>query len=222
MVANNIFLLVGRDNWQKDISSTVVLLERLNKNNIKVIWEDPVAEAIYISQRFEKKIEWLPKIFRKISLQILEIFYGLLHPSYFLFRYRGKNTSVPSRCKSLKNRILKLGIAEQTIILSRSSGARVASLIADELHFKHVICLGYPFKHPDQNDEPARYLHLEKLKTPMLILQGIDDVYGGLDVQEKYILSDKIELSFLKTDHDFNINEIMANDIVDRIKVIAN
>lgn len=37
-----------------------------------------------------------------------------------------------SRCNELKRIIRKLGIANRAIVLSRSSGGRVSSLIADE------------------------------------------------------------------------------------------
>ena len=126
-----------------------------------------------------------------------------------------------SRCESLANTICTRGIAAQTIILSRSSGGRVSSLIADQLGIKHVVCLGYPFKHPDHGDEPERYAHLAQLKTPMLIIQGVDDEYGGLEIEDKYVLSEKIEVSFLNTNHNFDISDAMAHEIVELIERVT-
>lgn len=79
-------------------------------------------------------------------------------------------------------------------------------MIADELQIKQLICLGYPFKHPEKKEEPGRYQHLKDLKTPFLIIQGTKDEYGGLGVTEKYELSPTIELFFVDTNHEFNIS----------------
>ena len=196
---NNILLLVGRDDWQKDEALNLALLNKLRTNNIEVVWEDPAAEVIHSLRKFESKFGFISKNIRKFNLRIVQILYGLLNPSYLVYLYKRKNNDVLSRCESLANTICTRGIAAQTIILSRSSGGRVSSLIADQLGIKHVVCLGYPFKHPDHGDEPERYAHLAQLKTPMLILQGVDDEYGGLEIEHKYVLSEKIEVSFLNT-----------------------
>ena len=94
--------------------------------------------------------------------------------------------------------------------------------IADELGLKQIVCLGYPFKHPEQDDDPARYTHLAKLQTPMLIMQGIHDEYGGIEIQTRYELSNNITLLFLDTDHNFAIDDAMAQDIVQNIKCVVD
>jgi len=221
VIKNNVIILVGRDDWQKDEVLNSTLISRLRKNNVEIIWEDPAAEVIYILRKIEKKLECLPASIKKFNLRAIRILYGLLHPSYFLYLYKRKNSSVLSRCEALKKTTRKRGVAEQVIVISRSSGGRVSSLIADELSLKHIVCLGYPFKHPDLGDEPERYLHLEKLKTPMLIIQGVHDEYGGLEIKNKYKLSEKIELLFFNTNHDFNIDEAMAHDIVEKIESVV-
>ncbi len=218
---NNILLLVGRDDWQKDEALNLALLNKLRANNVEVLWEDQAAEVIHFLRKIESKISILPKRMRKLNLRIVQILYGLLNPSYLVYLYKRKGNDVLSRCESLANTICKRGIAAQTIILSRSSGGRVSSLIADELGIKHVVCLGYPFKHPDHGDEPERYAHLAQLKTPMLIIQGVDDEYGGLEIEDKYVLSEKIEVSFLNTNHNFDISDAMAHEIVELIERVT-
>ena len=89
------------------------------------------------------------------------------------------------------------------IIISRSSGCIIASQLADSLNISKVICLGYPFKHPDKSQEPHRYTHLETIKIPMLIIQGINDEYGGSEIIDKYFLSSRFEIYFINTNHDF-------------------
>ncbi len=97
----------------------------------------------------------------------------------------------------------------------------MASLIADELGLKQIVCLGYPFKHPEQGDDPARYTHLAKLQTPMLIMQGIHDEYGGIEIKTRYELSHNITLLFLNTDHNFTMDDGMEQEIVQHIERVV-
>lgn len=60
----------------------------------------------------------------------------------------------------------------------KSMGGRIASMVADEVGAKALVCLGYPF-HPPGKPNAARTEHLRKLKTPTLILQGTRDPFGG-------------------------------------------
>ena len=181
MRENTRLLLVGRDDWQKDEALNLALLQQLKNNRIEIIWEDPAAPVIHFFRKIEQKYKIFSPRIKKCHLRLIQIVYGLLHPSYFVYLYKRKNNSVAFRCESLKKTIRKHGGAKRTIVLARSSGGRVASLIADELNLKQIVCLGYPFKHPEQDDEPARYAHLAQLKTPMLIIQGIRDVIWPRD-----------------------------------------
>jgi predicted alpha/beta-hydrolase family hydrolase len=107
---------------------------------------------------------------------------------------------------------------QNIFIISRSSGGRVASLIEDEPIIKKIICLSYPFKHPEKDEEPLRTKHLEYIQKPLLIIQGYKDAYGGKEVLEKYRLSPSISLSFLDTDHEFRLSESEWKDTVKKIK----
>jgi len=129
---------------------------------------------------------------------------------------------VELRIKKLKMSILKLGSQKEIIILSRSAGGRFSSRIADELNIKHIICLSYPFKNPNEGIEPDRYLHLINLKTPMLIIQGESDEYGGLEVKDNYIFSSNIELFFVDTNHDFKISNHDWERVLTKIDKIIN
>lgn len=60
----------------------------------------------------------------------------------------------------------------------KSMGGRIASMVADEVGAKALVCLGYPF-HPPGKPNAARTEHLRKLKTPTLIVQGTRDPFGG-------------------------------------------
>ncbi len=50
---------------------------------------------------------------------------------------------------------------------------------------------------------------------------GVDDEYGGLEIEHKYVLSEKIEVSFLNTNHNFDISDAMAHEIVELIERIT-
>jgi predicted alpha/beta-hydrolase family hydrolase len=148
-------------------------------------------------------------------MRIIQILTSLAQPSYPYFAYNRRRGAIAARCKTLKKIIQRLDKPKHAIALSRSSGGRVSSLIADELQLKQIICLGYPFKHPTKNEQAERYQHLAKLRTPMLIFQGVKDQYGGSEVLEKYPLSPMVQVELVDTDHHFEIEH-------DRLQIIAN
>jgi len=85
----------------------------------------------------------------------------------------------------------------------KSMGGRMASMVADEMNVRGLICLGYPFHPPGQPDK-LRTKHLETLKTPTLILQGERDPFGTRDDVKRYKLSRAITVEFIADgDHSF-------------------
>ncbi len=89
------------------------------------------------------------------------------------------------------------------VIGGKSLGARMASMIADELGVGGLICLGYPF-HPPGRPDRLRTEHLIKLNTPTLICQGERDSFGNLAEVPEYALSENIRIHWLTDgDHGF-------------------
>lgn len=85
----------------------------------------------------------------------------------------------------------------------KSMGGRIASMVADETGVAGLVCLGYPFHPPGQPDK-LRVAHLEKLRTPALIVQGERDAFGARDEISCYSVSKKIQILFLADgDHSF-------------------
>ncbi|MDG1438860.1 MAG: alpha/beta fold hydrolase [Emcibacteraceae bacterium] len=78
----------------------------------------------------------------------------------------------------------------------KSMGGRMASMVADDCEVDGAVCLGYPFYAPGKLDKP-RIEHLERLQTPLLILQGERDTMGSRDIVGGYSLSDKIDIHWL-------------------------
>lgn len=92
--------------------------------------------------------------------------------------------------------------SQPLFIGGKSMGGRMASLLADELGVKGLVCLGYPF-HPQGKPERLRTAHLEPLQTPTLIVQGSRDALGNREEVGAYALSSAIQLCWLEDgDHD--------------------
>lgn len=96
-----------------------------------------------------------------------------------------------------------VGGPQEVFIGGKSMGGRQASLIADELEVKGLICLGFPFHAPGK--APGnRIEHLKTLKTPTLICQGTRDPMGTQAEMACYALSKQIQISWLEDgDHSF-------------------
>ena len=103
-------------------------------------------------------------------------------------------------CKGL---LIFLGHHRSITILSHSIGGRIAANLAHHIHIKRIICFGYPFKHPEEPEDKRRTAVLEDIQTPVLIIQGCSDEYGGTDVREKYNLSTSVEIMNVDSNHDY-------------------
>jgi predicted alpha/beta-hydrolase family hydrolase len=100
----------------------------------------------------------------------------------------------PSAAKRSKN-AAEGGVA--TFIGGKSMGGRIASMVADEMNVRGLVCFGYPF-HPPGKPERLRTKHLETLKTPALILQGTRDPFGSPQDVAGYTLSPSIRVEWLE------------------------
>jgi predicted alpha/beta-hydrolase family hydrolase len=95
------------------------------------------------------------------------------------------------------------GGGERLVIGGKSLGGRMASLVADEMRVRALVCLGYPF-HPPGKPERLRVAHLEPLRTPALIVQGSRDPFGSRDEVARYRLSQAIRVHWIEDgDHSF-------------------
>ena len=96
-----------------------------------------------------------------------------------------------------------LGGGEKLFIGGKSMGGRIASMVADEVGARGLVCLGYPFHAPGRPDR-LRVDHLKKLKTPALLLQGTRDTMGSAEEVPGYGLPKRIGLHWLEDgDHSF-------------------
>jgi predicted alpha/beta-hydrolase family hydrolase len=87
------------------------------------------------------------------------------------------------------------------VLMGKSMGGRVATMVADELQARAVVVFGYPF-HPAGEPAKTRTAHLAALFTPTLILQGERDELGNRADVAGYTLSPALEIAwFADGDH---------------------
>ena len=97
----------------------------------------------------------------------------------------------------------QIGPASSLVIGGKSMGGRIASMVADRLGVRGLVCLGYPF-HPAGRPATLRVAHLKELKTPTLILQGTRDTLGTREEIAGYTLSNAIRVAYLEDgEHSF-------------------
>ncbi|MGZ3756261.1 MAG: alpha/beta family hydrolase [Mucilaginibacter sp.] len=215
-------LLIGRDNWQRDNGLNTVLLNYLKQTAATILWDDPAAITVYKILRHQNKIKWLPEKVMLLNLRIVQFILCLFKPGYYAYIKTKINQSVEGRVSSLEKRISAFNDQYDLTILSRSSGGVISSLLADKLAIRQLICISYPFENPNNGVEPYRFKHLEHLKTPFLIFQGTRDEYGGVEVTEKYKLSNSIELHFVDTDHNFDLSKENWQPVLSKIGAAIN
>ena len=91
----------------------------------------------------------------------------------------------------------RFGGGAKVAVGGKSLGGRIASMIADEVGARALICFGYPF-HPPGQPAKLRTKHLEALRTPALILQGTRDAFGQPDEVAGYGLSPAIRVHWIE------------------------
>jgi len=146
---------------------------------------------------------WMTNMARAIAGHMIRVL--RFEFPYMAARREGKKSGAPDREPVLLDAWRKV-VAEtgnDVFIGGKSMGGRMASMVADELSVRGLVCLGYPF-HPPGAPEKLRTKHLETLKTPALILQGERDPFGPRDEVARYKLSKSIRIEWLADgDHSF-------------------
>jgi predicted alpha/beta-hydrolase family hydrolase len=120
---------------------------------------------------------------------------------YMATRRREGTRRAPDRTPVLldswRDTIREISEPAKIVIGGKSLGGRMASMVADELGVRGLVCLGYPFHAPGTAANSTRIAHLEKLRTPCLILQGERDSFGHPEEVARYKLSPKIRVMWM-------------------------
>lgn len=144
----------------------------------------------------------------------------------FEFDYMAAGKRRPEPAKTLLEKwravAKELGGASRLIIGGKSLGGRMASMVADELSARALICLGYPF-HPPGQPEKLRTAHLQALATRTLIVQGTRDAFGSRDEVQSYDLSRRIHIEWIEGgDHSFRNREHIAKTAATVVRFITS
>jgi predicted alpha/beta-hydrolase family hydrolase len=119
---------------------------------------------------------------------------------------------------ALMSQLKKFPPDSKITLIGRSAGAILATKVSLEFPIQQIICLGYPFKHPELSEETYRFEHLAHVNTPTLIVQGERDAYGGREILEKYPMNKSIQIIFEDLDHDFILTEETRLRLINQIK----
>lgn len=213
--ARRMVVIVSRENIRLDDGLMERLIVHLTGRGLTV--------ARYLSQAAETARLIDPPRIERWPLRLRQLWKSirlLRHPRlwrHYLASHRRMINSIDYRCESLRALIRWLGPDREILVLARSAGARVASLVADEMNVSRLLCLGYPFQHPEEGPDPARFAHLPAVRTPCLILQGDHDIYGGAEIAGRYALGPNMRLEFVPATHNFGLDEATWPQVLARI-----
>jgi hypothetical protein len=222
MKTNKIILLIGREHLEKDSYLYTDIL-----SEIKGIQFDVYNDSYsYFRRRVYPFIAKVIPVFirkqpiiRSLYLQIEEQFYSIiLNPNDYQIHiaFQKNPNDISLRIDKLARRLNKIPRDTEITLIGRSAGAIVATMVSLQHPIHKIISLGYPFKHPDYEEEAYRYEHLLQVNTPMLIIQGLQDVYGGQEIEKKYHFNSNTTIVFEDINHDFELTE------ENRIRILKN
>lgn len=222
MKKNKIILLIGREHLEKDSYLYTDIL-----SEIKGIQFDVFNDSYsYLRRRVYPYIgKVIPRFIRKqpiirsLYLQIEEQIYSIiLNPKDYKMHvaFQKNPNDIFLRIEKLARRLNKIPRDTEITLIGRSAGAIVATMVSLQHPIHKIISLGYPFKHPDFEEEAFRHEHLLQVNTPMLIIQGLQDVYGGQEIEKKYNFNSNTTIVFEDINHDFELTE------ENRIRILKN
>ena len=233
LASNKILLFIGRSNAERNSAPLQELLNRLVFDGYLLFWLESRNQSIgrLLREKSVRAAYWLDKIFGSIEspikLWLRRLAKGLIlisHPTkwdyYFLWLSRSQ---LDDQTLVIRRTIQKLWGGKSVFILSHSAGGIIASNIANETNLCGIICFGYPFRHPDKDEEIYRTAHLKDIRNPFLIIQGNNDEYGGSDIQSKYKLSSYIEFEFIEATHEYeNLSIHDWSRVIKKIEALLN
>lgn len=209
--AKTVLVLIGRDNALADTTLMRELVSLIYQHNMTIIFYESPYRKIKLFKFYWSKIIGQVSFIKSCYFYFLQLiaFIKCIHlwNRFIIKRYRRQWGTLHARTESLKLFLQRFLPEQQILLLTQSAGARIASLIADDAGVQRMVCLGYPFRNPEEGDNIDRYRHLETITTPLLIFQGRHDPYGGTEVLTKYKLSPSVTIHFVDTDHDFKLTE---------------
>jgi predicted alpha/beta-hydrolase family hydrolase len=125
---------------------------------------------------------------------------------------RGRPDSPAVLMETWKHAVADFGGGQRVLVSGKSMGGRIASMIADDVNARGLVCLGYPF-HPPKAPEKLRTAHLAELQTKTLIVQGTRDEFGTREEVSSYALSPNIDVMWIEDgDHSLVTRKKLGHD----------
>lgn len=205
-------VVVGRSNYRKASASLESLLADLHSAGFAVVWFEPRITQIarwrdaQMKQWFGGRLlAWcqshgaLGRHVRHLANTLIL----LTRPDKWAYLSKRFHNSNALAARDLRQFLLQWP-ARRVHLFAHSAGGIVSSLVADEAAVASVVCFGYPFKHPDQDEEPIRTAHLHAVCKPFLMLQGDQDEYGTAQDAQRYALSPTTMVEPVVSGHDYD------------------
>ena len=149
---------------------------------------------------------WMNTVARGIAsddVRVARFEFPYMHARRETGRRGGAPDREPVLLEAWKEIVRELGGGARLVLGGKSMGGRIASMVADEVGARGLVCLGYPF-HPPGRPDRLRTKHLETLETPALVVQGTRDMFGTVDDVAGYTLSSSILVHWIEDgDHSF-------------------
>lgn len=106
----------------------------------------------------------------------------------------------PVLLQSLRDAISDAGAPGRLVLGGKSMGGRMAAMLASQeaeaLGIAGVLCLGYPF-HPPGKPDRLRLEPLQGARTPVLVIQGERDPFGGTEEVPGYELPSPVRIAWI-------------------------
>lgn len=209
---SELVLVVGRNNYLKHCSSISGMGMQLHLFGVSVCWYEHKANQ-HARLRAEAWAQvngkWLDALKRKHpkrgrwAHKAINVYLNAKYPKRHFFFFNDITLDPVPTAADLRRFVQRLKV-DRLYVLAHSAGGIVSSTIANECKIDKIICFGYPFKHPDKQEEAYRTSHLATLSKPLLIIQGDQDEYGSPQEALRYALSPAIDIEPTASDHNYD------------------
>ena len=159
MKTKKITLLIGREHLEKDSYLYTKILSEIKGLQFDVFNDSYSYFRRRVYPYFTRVIPRLIRknpIARSFYFQIEKQFYSIiLNPNDYKMHiaFQKNPNDISLRVEKLAKRLNKIPIDTEITLIGRSAGAIVATMVSLQHPIHKIISLGYPFKHPDFEEE---------------------------------------------------------------------
>lgn len=209
--ADTLLIVMGRNNYRQPSSMIERIIGAIHDRGIPVCWLETRTTRTFklLDHRFETlagprvralRRRW-PVIGRVVE-RLIKSMILLTRPDRWDYAVRPRKRANLVAARDLRDFLDRLP-ARRIWCLAHSAGGIVTSLASADPRITRLVCFGYPFRHPLQDEDPARTDHLARLDTPFLIIQGDQDPYGTAMDARRYGLSETIRILPVPDGHNY-------------------